>query len=292
MNSASQRSLAVVGVDQKDHSDEAVLAAFSLAPKLKLEVELVHATGLDNELWMQIDPLGVQGARDAAARRLGKALTDAGVVGVDLSKSLHITPGRAAPSLLSVARERSASLMVLGAHRRHAPIDFGDTVRAVIAKAPCPVLVQHGPPRPIQRILCAVDIGQGALAVLTTARDWARALGAELVVLHCFVRPQLGFLLGYPIQFPPSMVDTARETEEREFRRMLEPFDWRGVLHRESFYEADPAIDVVSEQNSYDLVVIGTHGRRGLASVLMGSVASAVLRGATKPVLVLRTASE
>ncbi len=288
-NQAQPRQLAVVGVDAQDHSDDAVVMAFTLAPKLGFEVELVHATDVDNDLWLQIDPVGVQRAKDTAARRLDKALSSAGMVGLDVARSLRIAPGKATAALLDAARERRASLIVLGAHRRTAPVDIGDTVRAVVARASCPVLVQYSPPAPIRRILCAIDLGSSGLAVLTLARDWARALGAELVTLHTFVRPQLGFLLGYPVQFPASMVETARETEEREFRRMLEPFDWRGVLHRELFYEADPATDVLSEQENYDLLVLGTHGRRGLASVIVGSVASTVLRGAKRPVLVLRT---
>ncbi len=279
----------VVGVDALDHSDDAVVAAFALAPRLGAAVELLHATEVDNDLWLQVDPVGVQRAKDAAARRLEGALARAGLVGLDVSRSLRVVPGEPAHALLQRSRDRSAALLVLGAHKRTAPIDFGDVVRAVIARATCPVLVQVGAPRPIRRILCAIDLGPGALSVLSVARDWAVALGAELTTLHAFVRPQLGFLLGYPVPFPAAMVETARETEEREFRRMLEPFDWRGSLHRESFYEADPAADVLDEQDAYDLVVLGTHGRRGLESVLVGSVASAVLRGARRPVLVVRT---
>jgi nucleotide-binding universal stress UspA family protein len=288
MNSSQLRTL-VVGVDSKDHSDEAVLAAYLLAQRLSLEVQLVHATEIDNELWLQIDPVGVQRAKEAAARRLEAQLAAHGVVGLDVARSLSLKSGGAAEALLGVAHSSQAALIALGAHRRSAPLDFGDTVRAVIARAPCPVLVQCGAPRPIAKILCAIDLGPGALAVLTLARDWARALGAELTTLHTFVRPDLGFLLGYPVPFPPSMVESARAAEEREFRRLLEPFDWRGVLHRELFYEAAPAADVLAEQANYDLLVLGTHGRRGVASVLVGSVASAVLRGAQRPVLVLRT---
>ncbi len=286
--STVERTL-VVGVDALDHSDQAVIAAFALAPRLNAAVSLVHATEVDNELWLQIDPVGVQRAKDAAARRIEGALAASGLVGLDVARSLRVVPGEPAHALLEQARERDAELIVLGAHRRTAPIDFGDVVRAVIARASCPVLVQTGAPRPIKRILCAIDLGPGALSVVSLARDWAVALGAELTTLHAFVRPQLGFLLGYPVPFPAAMVETAREAEEREFRRLLEPLDWRGLLHRELFYEADPAADVIAEQDAYDLVVLGTHGRRGLESVLVGSVASAVLRGARRPVLVLRT---
>ena len=70
--------------------------------------------------------------------------------------------------------------------------------------------------------------------------------------------------------------------------RMLEPFDWHGVLHRQLFYEADPASELVSIQSEFDLVVLGTHGRTGIGRALVGSVASELLRRSNVPVLVTR----
>ncbi len=286
---SQHKPVALVGVDGADHSDPAVVAAFRLAPALKLSVELVHAADVGHDFWSHVDPLGVQRARDASAQRLAQVLIAAGIVGADLTRSLSIVGGKPASALLERADERNAALIVLGPHRRRAPLDFGDVAREVIAHAHCPVWVQHGAPQPIKRVVCALDLGQNAVEVLTLARDVARALGAEVLALHCFVRPELGFLLGYPVQFPASVVDGARESAEREFRRLLEPFDWRGVLHRHSFIEGDPESELVEAQAQCDLLVLGTHGRSGVVRALLGSVAAGVLRRATVPVLVTRT---
>ena len=53
------------------------------------------------------------------------------------------------------------------------------------------------------------------------------------------------------------------------------------------FYEAEPAIELVSLQDEFDLIVLGTHGRTGVAKALLGSVAAELLRKADIPVLVL-----
>lgn len=54
----------------------------------------------------------------------------------------------------------------------------------------------------------------------------------------------------------------------------------------------DPAEVIINTQkkNDYDLIVMGTHGRKGLDRLLMGSVAESVLRGATCPVLTIKHA--
>jgi universal stress protein E len=282
-------STAIVGVDEKEGSDHSLVAAYRLAAPLKLDVELVHASPIAVDFFAHVDPLGVERARDAAAERWKGLLESSGIVGADVARSLKILPGRPEDVLLSRAKESEASLIVLGKHRRRAPLDFGDTVRSVVSHAPCPVWVQPGPWRPIRKVLCAMDLAPSAMAVLALARDVARPLDAELVSLHGFVRPQLGYILGYPVSFPPSVIDTARDADEREYRRMLESFDWHGVVHRQLFYEADPATELVSIQSEFDLVVLGTHGRSGIGRALLGSVASELLRRSTVPVLVLRT---
>ncbi len=77
-----------------------------------------------------------------------------------------------------------------------------------------------------------------------------------------------------------------------EIRKMLEavvPAD-KDIKYEHHLVLGTPAEDIVriaSEQNA-DLIVIGTHGRTGLKRVLMGSVAEAVMRRATCPVLTVK----
>jgi nucleotide-binding universal stress UspA family protein len=283
-------TLALVGIEERDAADHAVVAAFRHAPALKLEVELVHASSVPLDYFAHVDPLGVQKARSASATHWNGVLQAAGIVGSDLEHTLEILPGSPAHALVERALTRGAGVVFLGRHERRGPFDFGDVVRDVITSAPCPVWVQSGAPREVRRVLCAIDLGRSALPVLQLARDVASAFGAELHVLHAFVRPELGYVLGYPVQFPANIVDHARERARMDFDKLLAAFEWRGVSHEPHFYEGEPRRELLTLQKQYDLVVIGTHGRGALARTLVGSVASDLLRRAETPVLVLRNA--
>jgi nucleotide-binding universal stress UspA family protein len=72
------------------------------------------------------------------------------------------------------------------------------------------------------------------------------------------------------------------------FQRAMRKHDWQGVRHSAVFLEGDPATKILQAAKDADLVVLGSHGRSGLASVLLGGTAYAVLKRAKKPVLVVR----
>jgi nucleotide-binding universal stress UspA family protein len=264
------------------------VAAFRIGHELGRPVQLLHAAEVPHPLWQHVDELGISRARDETLARLGRLLDGESLRPADLDQALTVVPGPAAKAILEQAGKVGASLIVLGRHERHGLLHFGDTVRAVLARAECPVLTQAGPPRQIRRILVALDLSEESSKALELARDWGLALRAEVTALHCFLRPELGFVLGYPVPFPSAVVDQARETDEAEFRRHLEPFEWKGVAHRQVFVEADPATEILERQEATDLIVMGTHGRTGLSGAILGSVAASVLREAQRPVLALR----
>ena len=109
-------------------------------------------------------------------------------------------------------------------------------------------------------------------------------------MLHCF--PDAGFLVpggldaggyGTPIDM------AAIEAQDREeFERQMQARDWGGVEHRLVHVSGDPATRILEASTKADLVVLGTHGRTGLASAVLGSVAYGVLRKSEKPVAAIR----
>jgi nucleotide-binding universal stress UspA family protein len=135
-----------------------------------------------------------------------------------------------------------------------------------------------------KKILFATDFSPASDAALKYATALARDAGAPLLILHVeeLPTPYAGgeMLLPQP------------EYPNPEIRRMLEavvPAD-KNVKYEHHLVLGTPAEDIVrvaTEQN-VDLIVIGTHGRTGLKRVLMGSVAEAVMRRATCPVLTLK----
>ena len=278
----------VCGVDDSGFSDHALIAAYGLARERGLEVRLVHATGFSG-LLDRLTGEDVAGARNETIARLEERLAAAGVADPEVDRCFEMVDGPAARAVVEAAERHAAKLIVLGRHQGRTSL--GDTVRAVVAHAACPVLVQPTESRPVERILAAVDLSPEIGRVMAAARDEYRARGAgvtSLRVLHCFVRPELGYVFGYPIPMPPGVAEGARETAQREFTEAVAEFDWGGIEPTPDFVEADPASEILSQAGPADLVVLGTHGRTGLSFSVLGNVAGQVLEESECPVLVVR----
>lgn len=136
----------------------------------------------------------------------------------------------------------------------------------------------------IHTILHPTDFSPQSASALHVACALARDHGAHLVLLHVATEPLRTFgEMGFP---PP--IDDCKDTLLEQLQG-LEVHDAELRLsHR--LEEGEPAEEILRVANlcGADLIVMGTHGRRGLARLLMGSVAARVVRGAPCPVLTLR----
>lgn len=138
------------------------------------------------------------------------------------------------------------------------------------------------------RIVCAVDLHHDSHVLLESATSLANKLGAELTLLH--VVPT-----GEPrsIVAPPERID-ALVTEAglplRELAAKIATGLGRDVAARVG--HGDPAAEILrtAREIDCDLLILGTHGRRGLQRALFGSVAEKVVRTAPCPVLTVRPA--
>jgi nucleotide-binding universal stress UspA family protein len=138
---------------------------------------------------------------------------------------------------------------------------------------------------PIHTIMHPTDFSAQSGCALRLACSLARDYGAHLIILHVADEPPIASAEG--IMIPPTgdfMAEARADLEQLELpdahiraERRLE----RGDPVREILHVAD---DVRA-----DLIVMGTHGRTGLARLLMGSVAEQVVRQASCPVLTLKT---
>jgi nucleotide-binding universal stress UspA family protein len=137
------------------------------------------------------------------------------------------------------------------------------------------------------RILAATDFSDVSEHALVYARDLARALGAELLLLHVYEVPMLAFPIeGMAISPATWAADLSshwqRKLDAAAVRHRGEGVSVTAVLRNGVPHEE---IHRIADAERADLIVVGTHGRTGAGRLLLGSVAERVIRTATRPVL-------
>lgn len=143
---------------------------------------------------------------------------------------------------------------------------------------------------PFQKILVPIDFSEHADHAIRLAADLARRYKATLTLAHVYQPVQYVMPEGY-VFFTQEQVDrllhSFRDRLAAAKQRALE----LGVAHVETrLLEGVAALEVLelARAEGFDLIVMGTHGRTGLAHVVLGSVAERVLRAAPCPVLTVR----
>jgi nucleotide-binding universal stress UspA family protein len=132
----------------------------------------------------------------------------------------------------------------------------------------------------LRRILCAADFSDFSRRALEHAVALTRWSGAQLSVVHVVTPPEFRVI-------GASRLDAAeRERWLAELQRFAEPVVGTTAA-RWAVREGEAAREIAADSRGWgaDLVVVGTHGRRGLEHLELGSVAEQVIRAAGCPVL-------
>ncbi|MDR5682494.1 MAG: universal stress protein [Armatimonadota bacterium] len=147
----------------------------------------------------------------------------------------------------------------------------------------------------ISRILVPTDFSEASSAALEWARTLQEAFGAEALVLHVIdtvavapAVPPLGPVpaAGADPQAVTEILQQVRRQAEGEIARVSAAFRHARTLLVDG--TPGPKIVEVAAHERADVIVMGTHGRSGLARVLFGSVAEHVVRHSDVPVLTVR----
>jgi len=144
-----------------------------------------------------------------------------------------------------------------------------------------------------KHILVPTDFGDAAKRALEMAADLAKQYGGSLSVLHAYEIPlPLGAYPGGP-PLPAEYSVTFRDAAQRRLDQTVADVQKRlpgakGVLACGVPWEQ--ILEVAAREHA-TLIVMGTHGRKGLKHALLGSVAEKVVRLSPVPVLTVRAES-
>jgi len=148
----------------------------------------------------------------------------------------------------------------------------------------------------IQHILMATDFSSCAQEALKQAVSLAQGLKAKITLLNIFET-------FFPYGDTPSAGDSPgvyrwleniKNEEKRKLRLTAEIVSREGVEVALLYKEGNPSAEIIrtAQEINADVIVLGTHGRKGFSHALMGSVAERVARHAPCPVLIVREKSE
>ena len=140
----------------------------------------------------------------------------------------------------------------------------------------------------LKRILVPTDFTETSDKALDFAIELAQKFDASITVMHAFEIPVIGFPDGALVA-TADIASRIQEAGRAGLDAAVTARASRGVKIESVLREgpAEDEIKAVAEDTKADLIVIGTHGRRGIARALLGSVAENVIRTVKIPVLAI-----
>jgi nucleotide-binding universal stress UspA family protein len=147
-----------------------------------------------------------------------------------------------------------------------------------------------------QKILVPIDGSETSALGLNEAMKIAKSQGSELRLVHVLNEFVLDYSLGAGL-CGATVMDTLRAEGRKILHQAEELARQKGLTARSVLVESiggQAAEFIVAQANKWgaDLIVMGTHGRRGLARLAMGSDAEGVTREASVPVLLVHYVRE
>jgi len=144
------------------------------------------------------------------------------------------------------------------------------------------------------KILHPTDFSECAEQARTHAIELARVMDAEVVLFHVSVETPLYTESLTSMREVQQVYDAQRKWAEETLEARAAEMRGTGVATRWEIAGGVPFQEIVkaAEREKADLIVMGTHGRHGLERLLLGSVATRVVRTASCPVLTVREKRE
>jgi nucleotide-binding universal stress UspA family protein len=251
----------------------------------KAHVTLVHAWSLPDAAGM-MSKEGFEIRRAAAQRVLSDAVQSTRPAD-GTTVTVRLEYGAAAAAVLSNAED--TDLIVVGTRGR-GPVSgllLGSVSQAVVSRATAPVaVISHAMPSDRGAIVVGLDDSPEARSALRWAATDAQRQGLPLKVVHAFQPHHVAGLFGMAKLQP----DVAwRADAIRALAAILhEEIGDPGGLELDAVAtQAGPAVGLLGAAEGASLIVLGTRGRGGAASALLGSVSSEVLKRPPCPVVLI-----
>ena len=289
----------LVAVDFSEHSAQILRSATYIAVQHDAELKIVFA--VENPFTMSgisyDDQLETEMVRSSEERLESFLEENMGRSSIPFAG--EVLKGHVTVEILNCAEREESDLIIMGTHgySRFEKMLIGSVAEEVVRLGPCPVLTvnpnkEGDKMKDIKKILVPVDFSDNSVKLLESAIDFAGKSEAELLVV--FVVEDMFTFSGLSIphiaidvdQFEREMVEGSKKRLEGYLEDNMEGID---VSYSAKVLKGNVAEELCgcAENEEVDMIMMGTHGYRGLEKVLIGSVAEKVVRTAPCPVLTI-----
>lgn len=282
----------VIGVDWSDQAFAAVTQTFQLCHPT--DVTLVH--GVD--LGILEHPVVAQAGNVQGYDDFRKAMVDSGhqlleraaaMVPAEVTSIRKVNEiGSPAQLILDSAQNLSADLVVVGVRGRSRLSEavLGSVSHRVLMHGSRPTLIVRGAARKVQRVLIAIEERNDADRIVKWLTEHPLADPVELRVVHAIIP------IGVNDPYDALGTNTWWEGAERYAEELVKSTAGKLLNPRYTVStkvaQGNPAAVIEQEAKDMDLVVVTSHGRKGISRFLLGSVSHAVVHHVSCPILVLR----
>lgn len=275
----------LLATDLSARSDRATDRAVALARHFGASLTILNV--VDDDLPARVADHQKLCAEEILSEQVGR-LTDLGAATV----SSRVVFGQDWKSVVDYADHEDVDLIILGLHRSEREGLFrGTTVERVMRHSAVPVLVvKDRATAPYQRVAVGIDFSIYSRRAVEFAVRFAPQ--ARIHLIHAFEVPFKGFLSGL------TSVERTKKKHELQFAQLIDEemsgflsgVNVTGVRLEKRIREGAPGMVIAQEVAALkaDLLILGTHGRTGVAHALLGSVAETFLNDPPCDVLAVK----
>ena len=223
----------------------------------------------------------------------GEALLDKTVAALPAGiGTVHRIHQSGSPSnvILDTAQSAKPDLILIGA-RGLGPIKeliLGSVSHRVLLHAKCSTCILKAPLPTLQHILMPIEAQEDADRILKYVLSISFTTRPRITVMSVWPQPQLPWpiTLGQSKLLEERALDHAREMAEDIAKRAKE----KGFTSHATVGLGDPAFAILEQARLLkpDLIMVGSHGRKGISRFLLGSVSHTLVHQSPYPVLVVR----
>ncbi len=226
--------------------------------------------------------------------RVSKRLKEKGII-----STFKIVRGGTVEGIIKAVKVNGCDLIVMGKHGQGfvERAIIGSNTAKVLRKSPVPVLSVKGKGKKsiskIENILVPVDVSDDTESAILSSLELAEIFNASVTLLYVFWLDEKVYdispsLVKKFIEKSHQKLDQIANLNKKKFLKANKRS--KLTLSTEVIHGVSPALAIrdYANRNKFDLIIMNTHGRKGIKRIVLGSEAEKVIREAPCPVLVFR----